>query len=328
MGDEMRVEVLEILEENRGKSVKGSEMAKMLGCSRNAIWKVMNSLKKDGYDILAATNRGYMLSGNDDQISEVGIKMHLKTKYLGKTFLLYKSLESTNTTAKALADEGAFSGTVVIAEEQTKGRGRMGRTFFSPKGEGIYMSIILRPKLTAEAASLITACVAVAVSKAIEKIAHIDAKIKWVNDIFIDDKKVCGILTEASLNFENNELLYIVVGIGINTAVTSFPNELQDIAASISSGDTEVISRNRLICEILNEIESEYANFQSKGFLAEYKKRSSIIGKEIVVVSGETRSSAIAIDIDENCGLVIKDSEGNIKVLRSGEVSIRKTIND
>ena len=216
--------ILQILEKNRGTYVSGEELAQQLQISRSAIWKAISELKKEGYQIISVTNKGYCLSDATDVISAEGIGPYL-TNGSQDMIHVFKTVDSTNLVAKKMALEQAPHGTVVLAEEQTAGRGRMGRSFHSPAGSGIYMSFILRPNLTSNDAVLITTAASVAVARAIEEVTHIHTGIKWVNDVYMNGKKICGILTEALTDFESGGIESIILGIGINfsTAVSSFP---------------------------------------------------------------------------------------------------------
>ena len=208
--------VLNELESNRGKTLSGAQLAQTLEVSRTAVWKAIEELRKDGFEISAATNKGYTLKSDDNSLSAEGIKA-----ILGKTgydIHVEKTVTSTNTVLKELAKDGAPSGYVLLAQQQTAGKGRLGRRFYSPDKTGVYLSVILRPKLTIENALFITTSAAVAVSRAIETISNnkVKAQIKWVNDVYVDNKKVCGILTEAAVDFESGGLEYAVLGIGVN----------------------------------------------------------------------------------------------------------------
>ena len=218
--------VLEILETHKGEHISGSKIAKALNISRNSVWKAIKQLQDEGHYISATTNKGYCLNWDNNLLSNQSI-----SKYLNSDFFdieVYKVVDSTNSKLKSKAESGAPEGTVIISEEQTKGKGRRGRTFYSPKNTGIYMSLLLRPKFSAYESLSITTCAAVAVSRAIEINSNKNAQIKWVNDIFIDDKKVSGILTEASIDLESGGLKYAILGIGINafSPKEGFPNEL------------------------------------------------------------------------------------------------------
>ncbi|MGB8454340.1 MAG: biotin--[acetyl-CoA-carboxylase] ligase [Anaerocolumna sp.] len=318
--------ILSVLEKNKGISVSGAKLAQELSISRNAVWKAIKTLEREGYAISAVPNKGYCLSEDNDILSRESITPYL-AEYLNDLSLeVHKSVTSTNTLLKEMASEGAPEGTILIAEEQTGGRGRLGRNFYSPAQTGIYMSILLRPKLTVEDALYITTSAATAVAKAIEEVTGCDAKIKWVNDIYCYGKKVCGILTEAGVDFEGGGLEYCIVGIGINVTRPreDFPAELKDIAAGIF--DTRMYSsdlRSKLVGVILNIFWNYYNEFSNKIFIEEYRMRSLIIGKEINVLTGDKMQKAFALDIDENARLIVKLPDGEIKALSSGEVSVR-----
>lgn len=317
--------ILKELEENRGQSVSGSYLAGKLNVTRSAIWKAVKSLKNDGYLIDAATNRGYLLRPDSDILSAESIRPLLKGG--AKDFFLdvRGCVTSTNTIAKALALEGAAHGTAVIASEQTAGRGRLGRSFYSPSGTGVYLSIILRPDLIPQDSLLITTCSAVAAARAIKSIANVRADIKWVNDIFVNDKKVCGILTEASINFESGRLEYAVVGIGVNVTTRDFPDGLNNIAGPVLDerpSDRPVCSA--LAAEILNNMSECMSSLTDKQWLEEYRRRSFLIGKEILVLRGNDRIPAAAIGIDDKAGLIVKYSDGSTETLTCGEVSVRQ----
>lgn len=317
-------QILKVLEENRGHSVSGALMAENLSVSRSAIWKNIKKLQNEGHHISAVPNRGYCLDSSNDILTTESITPYLKGK--AKNFLLdlRKSVTSTNTLAKEMAVEGAAEGTVIIATEQTEGRGRMGRSFYSPNSTGLYLSLILRPKIDINDSLLITTSAAVAVAKAIEKITNKDLKIKWVNDIFLDGKKVCGILTEASLNIENGGLEYAVVGIGINVTTRDFPDDLKSIAGSIflEKPENKPIT-SLLAAEVLNNLAKTMENPADINYLLEYKKRSFLIGKEIDVIRGKNTYKAMAVDIDDRARLIVKYPDGSREALSSGEVSVR-----
>ncbi len=236
-----------------------------------------------------------------------------------------KETDSTNRYVKELAAAGAPAGLVVIANKQSAGRGRLGRSFFSPEEKGIYMSILLRPQIELERSVLITSMAAVAVARAIERLSGISAKIKWVNDIFINNKKVCGILTEAGIDAEKGSLDYAVLGIGVNVGAMEFPEELKEIATSVCNECGFEITKEALIEEILRELEALYPALQDGSFLKESKKRSILLGKEVRVVDALADGGfyeAVAVDIDE-LGHLIIERNGSREALNSGEVSIR-----
>lgn len=237
----------------------------------------------------------------------------------------FSEIDSTNRYLKEQAAAGAPAGTVVIADRQSKGRGRLGRSFFSPEEKGIYMSILLRPELELNRAVHITSMAAVAVARAIERVSGVTAQIKWVNDIFVNQKKVCGILTEAGIHPASETLDYAVLGIGVNVGTMEFPEELKEIATSVSNECGYEVKKDVLIEEILKELEYWYPSLADAGFLAESKKRSILLGKEIRVVDALAEGGsypAKAVDLDDEGRLII-EKNGVRSVLNSGEVSIR-----
>lgn len=318
-------EVLSFLESNKGKSISGSQMAVELKVSRNAVWKAIKKLQEDGYSIEAGTNRGYCLRTDNAVLSVQGIKKYLKSDYF--RIELFKSVTSTNTVLKQMAENGAPEGTVVIAEEQTMGKGRYGRSFYSPSNTGIYMSILLRPKLSATHSLYITTCAAVAVSSAIESNSDKRAEIKWVNDVYCDNKKVCGILTEAAFDIESGGMSYAVLGIGINIFPPrqDFPYELKNAADSIFKNESENEDfRGRIIADVLNVFMHYYPTLERKEFLSEYRERSMLLSQPIYIIRNGYTEEAVALDIDDAFQLEVRLGDGSITKLSSGEVSIRK----
>ena len=237
------------------------------------------------------------------------------------------TVTSTNTVLKELAKKGEKTGYVLIAEEQTNGKGRLGRSFYSPSETGIYMSVILRPEITAENSLFITAAAAVAVSRAVEKVSNgaVTPGIKWVNDIFVNNKKVCGILTEASINGANGKLNFAVLGIGVNIypPENDFPQDIKNIAAPVFSANQDKNLRNKLAAEILRELKNLPENFMSDRILSEYRNRSMLVGKKVCAICGDNKQPCTVLDIDNKARLVVRFENGVIKALSSGEVSIR-----
>ena len=319
--------ILELLEQQRGESISGEHLAGVLGISRNAVWKAIKELQKDGYNIVAVTNKGYCLSAENDIISIPGIKPFLseRSQFYANKIQVHKSLESTNKTAKEMAVAGAEHGTIIISDCQTMGRGRYSRNFFSPSGGGLYMSIVLRPEaMHFKNPTSVTAFAAVSVCEAIESISTKVPRIKWVNDIFIDGKKVCGILTEAVTDFESGGLDWIVLGIGINvhTRTEDFPCDLQSIATSIYPDEKMSGVRNRLSAEIINRILGFETLPSETEIFEKYKKRLMVLGKKITVIQNQVEYKATAIDVDSVGHLVVKNESGERITLSSGEIRI------
>lgn len=318
--------ILELLELQRGESVSGERLAELLGVSRNAVWKAVKELKKDGYDIAAVTNRGYCLSGGNDILSVPGISAFLSEKclpYAGR-IRIYDTLESTNKTAKQMAASGAEHGTVVIANCQTMGRGRRSHGFFSPPGCGLYLSVILRPGATGlSSPALVTELAAVSVCEAIEAVSPRTARIKWVNDVFIDGKKACGILTEAVTDLESGGVEWLVLGIGINvcTRTEDFPQELKDVAVSVFPDGKRDGVRNRLSAELINRLLGAGA-VSGPGIIEKYKKRLMTLGEEVTVVKDGAESRAKAVDLDGAGRLIVRYGDGTAACLSPGEAHV------
>ena len=319
----LKEKILFELENAKGSYISGDTLAQRYDVSRNAVCKAVKGLKESGYEINAVTNKGYCLSEKSDIISAAGIE-----KFLGNDvkdiseIIVYDEVTSTNTLAKEAAQAGAAEGAVIIARRQTQGRGRMGRSFFSPSGSGIYMTLVLRPKLPPEKALSLTTMAAVAVSEAIDEISGQKSAIKWVNDIFLNGKKVCGILTEASISVEGGGLDYAVVGIGINVFAPEegFPDEISGVAASVFGSDCPD-ARNRLAAAVIRGFFSYYKG-RVIGYADEYRKRSFVIGKNVVVSRGEERFNALVTDIDDECRLKLRFDNGTEQLLSSGEIRI------
>lgn len=303
-------------------AVSGERLARRLGVSRNAVWKAVGQLRAEGCEIEAVTNRGYRLVAAPDRVSRPEIRRWLTARTLGARMEIHESLDSTNNRAKAVAASGAPHGYLVIAESQSGGRGRFSRPFFSPEHSGVYMTYVLRPELPAERAVMITSMAAVAVARAIEALADLDVKIKWVNDLYVNGRKLCGILCEAGLDFESGQLEYAVLGIGVNVAPMRFPDELAAIATSIGNECGAAVSRSRLIAEISNQLERLWPQLETGAFMAESRARSNVIGRDVTVLRGGESFAAHVLDIDGTGRLVIHTADGVSRV-GSGEISLK-----
>lgn len=310
----LKNEILEILENNRTKDVSGQELAERLRVTRAAVWKAVKVLKADGHSIEAVRNRGYRLNDESDIISREGIKSELKHSC---DVMVYRCVDSTNTTAKLAAVGGAPAGTVIIAEMQTGGKGRRGRSFYSPGEGGVYFSVILKPAVSAEESVFLTTAAAVAVSRAIERLTGKNAQIKWINDVYVDGRKCVGILTEAIFDYESGGVDSVIVGIGINVNVSDFPEEIKDKAGNIGK-----VSRNRLIALCVDNLMDICDDLPDISHLDEYRKRCFILGRSITVVSRGGKYEAKAESIDERGRLVVVYDGGKTAVLSNEEVSI------
>ena len=333
-------QVLKYLQDNKDKYVSGSFLSEELNVSRNAIWKAINSLKKEGIMIDAISNKGYKISNIVDVVNADTIMEYINDEDI--RIEVFDSIESTNTYLKEKGMLGEKEGLLVVAKEQTKGKGRMNRAFSSPKNCGIYFSLLLRPEINPSEALFITTIAAVAVVGAIKKVTGKTAGIKWVNDVLLDNKKVCGILTEGSISMENGSLDYAVVGIGINVREPEggYSEDIKDIAGPVVvSEEVENIS-SKLVAETVNEFMKHYRDLPEKNFLNDYKSNSIVIDKDIYIIDanhgslgttrevvekyGDKLETAHVIDIDDSLGLVVKKSDGSIDTLRSGVVSFRE----
>jgi len=261
---------------------------------------------------------------SEDLLSVKGIKKYLNNEDYNLS--VYECLDSTNSFLKEKAVKGEKEWTVVIADSQTSGRGRMTRVFHSPKQTGIYMSILLKPELSAEKSVFITAAAAVSVSKAIERLSGKETKIKWDNDVFIGNKKVCGILIEGGINPIKMSFDWVVLGIGINVyePAGGFSSDISDIAGAVFD-KALADNRNRLIAEILNNFREYYANLENTPFFEGYKNRMLNIGKEVNVIKGDNVRNALCLDLDSDCRLLVKYPDSKEEYLSSGEISVRIT---
>ena len=322
----VRDDILAIFEANRETSFSGEELAERLSVSRNAVWKAVQALREEGYTIEAAPRQGYRLSGETDILSPQSIGRFLPPE-LPLRLDVRREVDSTNRIAKNSGAEGAEEGLVVIADRQTAGRGRLGRSFHSPAGTGAYLTVLVRPRLTAADSLWLTTAAAVAVAEAIEDVTGRDARIKWVNDIYVADRKVCGILTEAAMDLESGALEYAVVGIGINVREPEggFPEEIRDIAGAVlPAGSIDPDARSRLIAGVLTRFWRYYQALPAHPFHAEYCRRSWVVGRKVTVLQGNSAWQGKAVAIDEACRLLIERPDGTVEALSSGEVSIRR----
>lgn len=316
--------LLAFFETHRGEYFSGEVIAQQLGVSRTAVWKAVKSLQAEGYSIDAVTNKGYCLAEETDILSAQGIKKYLTHPEIFDITVLPVT-ESTNLDVREKANAGAPEGTFVVSNEQTKGRGRRQRSFYSPAKTGLYMSLLLRPEENLmQQTTNITTMAAVAMCEAMEKVSGKHAVIKWVNDIFLDGKKLCGILTEASFNMENARVEYAVLGIGTNVYEPEggFPAELKDVATALFSSPQKD-AKNRLAAEFLRHFMPYYQDPTGSDYVDAYRKRCFVLGKEIMVLRGTQKREATALDVDEHCHLLVRYNDGEEEALSSGEISIR-----
>lgn len=323
--------VLLYLQEHTGEPISGEIMALALNKSRTSIWKAIQSLKKEGYSIESSTNKGYTLSQNNDVLSEQQITQELIQQHhpIDWNIQTMESTTSTNDLAKLYANQNSTTPAIFISEEQTAGRGRLGRKFVSPSKTGLYISLCLFPTIALEDLSLITCATAVACVETLEELTGKSLNIKWVNDLFYQDKKVGGILTEVISDFESQQVQSLIVGMGINLIENpkSFPEELHSIVGSIFSSKTEYnnssFNRNHFIAQFLEKWTFYYQNLSKRDFIESYKEHSNVIGKFVNIFEGNQTYSAYAKDIDENGHLIIEKEDNSLHTLSYGEISIR-----
>ncbi len=322
----MRKTIVEILKNAGDNFVSGESIAGELGISRTAIWKHIQKLRESGYEIISRERCGYKLKDAPDLLLPSEIQIGLETEIIGKNMEYHPSVDSTNRVAKALAYNGAEEGTIVVAEEQEVGKGRLDRKFFSPRGKGIWFSVILRPEILPKDAPKLTLMAAVAVAEAMARF-NLKAEIKWPNDIMFEGKKLVGILTE--ITGEIGKITYIVVGVGINVNISreDFPEELQDVAASLSEMNGEILSRVQIFRAVLEEFDKLYIEVKNSGFdkvIESWKKYNVTLGKNVRVISaGEGEDfTGKAVDLNSDGALVVETKNGR-RAVYAGDVSIR-----
>lgn len=323
----MRDKILKVLVDNRDEFLSGEAISSYLGITRSAVWKHIKSLQQDGFEIESRPGLGYRLLALPEELDLISLNEIMKTQIMGKSIELHQVIDSTNNRARELALEGADEGTLIIAETQLEGRGRLSRSWISPRGKGIWMSLILKPDLSPDQAPHITAIAAVAIRKALNRATGLVIGIKWPNDIIIDGKKVCGILTEMHADIDR--IYYVVVGIGINVNMTQedFPVELSSTATSLRIALGRNLDRRQLIALIMEEIEEIYytylENRDFKQILDLCRQYSVTLNRPVKVIGRDTSFEGFAVDFDEDGSLLVKKDDGNIIKVMSGDVSVR-----
>lgn len=317
--------VLDILERNPGTFFSGEMLAKELDVSRNAVWKAVRKLSEAGYAIEGISGRGYALQEGSDVLTPASVVRRLETDFPVR-IEVRREVTSTNTVLKQEAERGAPEGSVLIAESQTAGKGRLGRQFHSPLDTGLYLSILLRPSFSAEQSLFITTAAAVAVAEAVEDITGHKTQIKWVNDIYLEGRKVCGILTEANVDFESGRLNWAVLGIGINIAKPpeGFPEEIKDIATALFPDGCSVAVRSSLAAAVISRFFTHYERLTEKEFMSEYKRRSFLTGKEVTFTLGNETIHGVVTGISDDAHLLVKTENGEERAFSAGEVTLHK----
>ncbi len=322
-----REKVLSLLREHPNQSLSGEAMSRQLGVSRAAVWKAIEALRQEGYVISSAPNRGYCLQSAPDRVREGELAGPLADCLVGSQLACLDVIDSTNTECKRRAMVGAPEGLVVLAEEQTGGRGRLGRSFQSPRGCGLYLSALLRPHAEPAAVTDFTAWVAVAVCDGIEAACGIRPRIKWTNDIVLNGRKLVGILTELGLESETNSLQYLVTGIGVNVNHTpeDFSPDIRDMAVSLAMELGHPVRRVELAAAIIRALDRMYRSFpqDKQRYLDQYRADCLTPGNRVQLVTPVSRQEAYALEIDDQFRLVVELEDGTRKALSAGEVSVR-----
>jgi len=322
----MKAKILALLKTEYPEYVSGEEISRMLGISRTAVWKHIRSLRENGYVVESHPRIGYRLVATPDRLYQHELESLLNTRIIGKRIVHRETVGSTNELAKELAQKGAVDGTVVIAEEQTEGKGRMGRVWHSPAGRGLWFSVILRPPISPADASKLTLVTAVAAARTIREMTGIAAGIKWPNDILIDDHKVAGILTEMSAELDKVNHLIIGIGINVDLNPASIPAGIAGIATSLAHEKGSPVTRIELLAGILNRFDELYTDFLQGRFtriLTAWKDLSITLNRWVTVRSLTGTEEGVAFDVDDEGALLLKKKDGSMKRVLSGEVSLR-----
>lgn len=320
----LKTEILRYLKET-DTHISGQELCGQLGVSRTAVWKVIRQLQEEGYEIEAVRNRGYRLVESGDVLSVAELKSVIKTERAGQNLVYLEQTDSTNNEARRQAEQGAPDGTLVLAELQTAGKGRRGRFWTSPPGTGIWMSLLLRPDFTPEHAANLTLVAAMAVETGIREVTGLDCQIKWPNDIVLDGKKICGILTEMST--EEDCIRHVVVGIGINVNIEEFPEEIGATATSLAIVSGSTMKRAPLVDAVMRAWEHYYGIFQETLDMSvlkdTYNRHLVNLGREVKVLAPKGEYNGISQGINDSGELMVALESGEIREVISGEVSVR-----
>ncbi|SDN36593.1 biotin--[acetyl-CoA-carboxylase] ligase [Alkalicoccus daliensis] len=318
----MKSELLTLLMEAAPNYISGQAICEKLNCSRTAVWKQIAQLKEEGYEIKAVRNKGYLLAHSSVPFSGHAVKAKLNCRILPYQIIFSSSLPSTQTKALRLATDGAEEGTVVIADQQTGGRGRLGRAWSTARGTGLAMSLLLKPDIPIHQAPQITLVAAVSIIKVLRKIGF-DAKIKWPNDILIDNRKVCGILTE--MQADPDRIQTIILGIGLNVNEQEFPEAIRNSAVSLSLINKEELSRTDIAAGLLNEFETDYQLFLQKSFSAfksRWEEYSATLNRNVSVLHNNQMIYGQAVSISNEGVLKIVDESGKEHNIYSGDIEI------
>ncbi len=323
----MKEQVLALLTAQAGSYISGEEMSARLGVSRAAVWKAVAALREDGCDIQAAPRRGYRLVSDGDRLTAGCILPHLSRPRDGERLICLDTVDSTNNYAKALAMNGGADGTAIVANQQTGGRGRLGRSFQSPRDKGIYLTMLYRPDVPPARTLSFTAYVAVAVCDGIEAAAGVRPGIKWTNDIVLGGKKLCGILTEMAVEGETGALQYVITGIGVNAnhAPEDFSPEVRPMAESLMQYLGRPVDRAVLCARLIDALDDMYDQWLHGGgdYFERYRAGCLTLGKPVKLLRNGGAEDAFAEDIDRDFGLIVRHPDGRRETVAAGEVSVR-----
>lgn len=316
-------QLLQLFEEKAGGFVSGEELSSTLQCSRTAIWKHVEKLRSEGYVFEAVSRKGYRLVEKPDKLELALIEKQLKTKVLGQKIHYFEQLDSTQTKAHEWARLGADEGTLVLAEQQTEGRGRMGRKWHSPKGKGLWMSMILKPRIPLQFAPQLTLVIAVALCRAIKQVTQLPVGIKWPNDLLIDGKKISGILSESIA--EDEKPLYVVVGVGIsaNLREEDYPEELRTVATSLQLELGKPVDRTVLLCQFMEELETLYELYHEQGFgpiKLLWEALSVSLNCKVRNQTPKGLLEGTAVSLDETGALNVRLEDGSLTKWYSGTI--------
>lgn len=319
-----KTRILKVLRGTEGY-ISGQELCEQLGVSRTAVWKYMKQLKEEGYEIQAVQNKGYCLTEVPDVLGESEIKSRLDTRWAGREVYFYDEIDSTNTQAKRLAEEGVPSGTLVVSDCQVKGKGRRGRTWESPRASAIYMTLLIRPQILPQRASMLTLVMGLSAVQAIRDVLHIETSIKWPNDVVLNRKKLVGILTE--MNAQMDYIEYLVIGIGINVNIRQFPPELQDKATSLQVELGHPVNRAELAAAVMKCFEENYEIFEKtqdlSGLMDAYHAVLANYNQPVRVLEPGNEYSGVARGINKKGELLVEKEDGSVETVYAGEVSVR-----
>ena len=320
----MKAEILRLLKAEKGY-ISGQRICEEFHVSRTAVWKAVEQLKKEGYEIEAVRNKGYRLTGNPDIMTQAEIESVIKTAWAGRRVIYYEETDSTNIQAKLAGENRGEHGALFIADRQVAGRGRRGRSWQSPGGACIYMTLLIRPQFPPEKASMLTLVMALSVAEAIRGQSGLDAKIKWPNDIVLNSKKICGILTEMST--EIDYINYVVTGVGINVNQTAFPQEMEETATSLLLEGNRTVRRAELVAAVMGRYEKNYETFietqDLSKLLDKYNQMLVNRDRDVRVLEPQKEYNAHALGINKQGELIVITPEGEEKRIYAGEVSVR-----